>query len=51
MPCKITSREAFAQDPRSKVTAVAEDMGKWEALLKEASWVIVETYEWESGME
>jgi len=45
------SREVFAQDPRSQVPAVDEAMQRWETMLKNASWVIVESYEWESGME
>jgi hypothetical protein len=44
-------REAFAQDPRNKQPVVVEAMHRWEEMLKAASWVIVESYEWESGME
>ncbi len=44
-------REAFAQDPRSKQAAFIEAMSRWDQLLKKASWVIVESYEWESGLE
>jgi len=44
-------REAFAQDPRTKLAVVGEAMRQWETMLKTASWVIVESYEWESGME
>ena len=44
-------REAFAQDPRSKQTVVIEAMRQWDKLLKGTSWVIVESYEWESGLE
>ncbi len=44
-------REAFAQDPRSKKTFFLEAMERWTATLKTASWVIVESYEWESGYD
>jgi hypothetical protein len=44
-------RQVFAQDPGSQQTVVAEAMSRWETMLKGASWVIVESYEWESGME
>lgn len=37
--------------PGSQQTVVAEAMSRWETMLKGASWVIVESYEWESGME
>jgi hypothetical protein len=43
-------REKFAQDPRSKETFFIEAMHHFESLLKAASWVIVESYEWESGL-
>ncbi len=43
-------REQFAQDPRSKEPFIVEAMQRWESLLDAASWVIVESYEWESGM-
>lgn len=45
------SRVVFAQDPRSELVEVVEVMTVWEARLKMASWVIVESYEWESGLE
>jgi hypothetical protein len=44
-------REAFSADPRSKLPVVTEEMRRWEEMLKASSWVIVESYEWESGME
>jgi hypothetical protein len=31
--------------------AVQDEMGRMEALLREAAWVIVESYEWESGLD
>lgn len=44
-------REAFAQDPRSQQAVVGEAMHQWETMFKTTRWVIVESYEWESGME
>jgi hypothetical protein len=43
-------REQFALDPRSKEAFFVEAMHRLEPLLKAASWVIVESYEWESGL-
>jgi len=43
-------KEQFAQDHRSNEPLFIEAMQRWEALLEVASWVIVETYEWESGL-
>ena len=43
-------RVAFAADPRSNQTAIVETMRRWEAMLQAASWVVIESYEWESGM-
>jgi hypothetical protein len=45
------SRAAFAQDPRSQQAVVSEAMRQWERRLNAARWVIVESYEWESGLE
>jgi hypothetical protein len=44
-------REMFASNPRSRQAAVVEAMRQWAAMLKAASWVIIESYEWESGMD
>jgi hypothetical protein len=44
-------REQFALDPRSKQAFFVEALQRWESMLPTASWVIVETYEWESGLE
>ena len=44
-------REAFAPDPRGRLPVVAEAMRQMAAMLKTAAWVIVESYEWESGLE
>lgn len=42
-------RASFAQDPRA--SGQLEEMKRWEALLSGARWIIVESYEWESGLE
>jgi hypothetical protein len=44
-------KQHFAQDPRSQSASVIEAMRQWESLLNAASWVIIESYEWESGLE
>jgi hypothetical protein len=44
-------REVFADDPRGRLSAIGEAMRHWEALLQTASWIIVESYEWESGLD
>ena len=44
-------REEFTRDPRSQEAFAVETMRQWETILKAASWVIVESYEWESGLE
>lgn len=43
-------REAFAQDPRNTLGRIVDAMRQWEVKLKATSWVIVESYEWESGL-
>ena len=45
------SRETFASNPRNRQAAVVEAMRQWAVMLKAASWVIIESYEWESGMD
>lgn len=42
---------AFASDPRSLDPQVIEEMQRWEDMLANASWVIVELFEWESGLD
>ena len=42
-------RASFAQDPHA--SGQLEAMKHWEALLSSARWIIVESYEWESGLE
>jgi hypothetical protein len=44
-------RTAFAKDPRSQDAIIIEAMQQFEARLDASSWVIVESYEWESGLE
>jgi hypothetical protein len=44
-------RKQFAQDPRSRSEFILEAMRQWESMLEAASWIIVESYEWESGLE
>jgi hypothetical protein len=44
-------REAFTQDPRSQLDKIVEMMDQLETRLKSTSWVIVESYEWESGLD
>lgn len=43
-------RERFARDPRSQQEHYVKALREWESLLDKASWVIVESYEWESGL-
>ena len=43
-------REQFDLDPRSQEPFFVEAMQRWESLLKVSSWIIVESYEWESGL-
>lgn len=44
-------RNALAQDPRSQDAQIIEAMQQLETRLAASSWVIVESYEWESGLE
>ena len=44
-------RESFAQDPRSRQQRTIDAMQQLETRLKATSWVIVESYEWESGLD
>jgi hypothetical protein len=44
-------RKAFARDTRSQQAEIAEAMRLLEERLDSAQWVIVESYEWESGLE
>ncbi len=44
-------RKAFAKDPRSQHAETTEAMRLLEERLDSAQWVIVESYEWESGLE
>jgi hypothetical protein len=44
-------RQQFIQDPRGQSASVVEGLRQWESMLEAASWVIIESYEWESGLE
>ena len=44
-------REPSAADPGSRPAHVVTAMARLESMLKTASWVIVESYEWESGLD
>jgi hypothetical protein len=44
-------REAFAMDPRCQDAGIIDAMQQLEARLDASRWVIVESYEWESGLE
>ena len=43
-------REQFDLDSPSKEPFIVEAMQRMESMLSAASWVIVESYEWESGL-
>jgi hypothetical protein len=43
--------EQYTPSPIDSETKVMEDMNKLDAVLKNARWVIVESYEWESGLD
>jgi hypothetical protein len=43
-------RLQFTLDPRSQEPYFVEALHRWETLLKAARWVIIESYEWESGL-
>lgn len=43
-------REQLTQNARSKEPILFDAMQHWESMLESASWVIVEMYEWESGL-
>lgn len=42
--------DIFSGDPRSQEPYFLEAMRRMETMLNSASWVIVEMYEWESGL-
>ena len=44
-------RKEFAQDRRGQSEFILETMRQWDSMLNSASWVIIESYEWESGLE
>ena len=47
----LQCRDAFSQDPRARQPNMIASMEKFDEMLKASSWVIVESYEWESGLE
>lgn len=44
-------RETFSTDPASKRPHMVAAMDRLESALKGAKWVVVESYEWESGLD
>ena len=44
-------REKFAGDFRSRGRNLESEMQQFETALKKSKWVIVESYEWESGLD
>ena len=45
------ARKAFSQDPRSQNPYIMKLMDEWIKLFVTAKWIIVESYEWESGLD
>jgi hypothetical protein len=45
------SIKEFSQNPRSDMIDVIEDYHQMDSVLKKAWWLIVESYEWESGLD
>jgi hypothetical protein len=43
--------KAFAGDERIKLAVVADEMRRLREVLPRTRWVIVESYEWESGLD
>ena len=44
-------REKFHADPKTNSQHFESDMQQLKSALKKAKWVIVESYEWESGLD
>jgi hypothetical protein len=44
-------KKEFSRGPDGGNSIVLENMRLWEAALAQAGWVIVESYEWESGLD
>jgi hypothetical protein len=44
-------KEALVADPRGRRPHMVEAIERLEAMLKAAGWVVVESYEWESGLD
>lgn len=45
------SRRSFMEDPHVQQAGILDAMQQFESKLKSIRWVIVESYEWESGFE
>lgn len=45
------ARQKFARDSRAEDEYVRANMEEFQTVLKQAKWVIVELYEWESGLD
>ena len=43
-------REAYGRDPRNDERPGDEAMRRWETIVEEAAWVVVESYAWESDL-
>ncbi len=41
----------FSRDPRSSLREIIEDQQQLDSALRKARWVVVESYEWESGLD
>jgi hypothetical protein len=44
-------RAGYSMDPKDVDPQVLEEMGQLAALLRQGGWVIVESHEWESGLD
>jgi hypothetical protein len=44
-------REQYARDPHGDKSMISDEMRRWESLLSKAGWVVIESYEWESGLD
>ncbi len=44
-------RESYTLSHGSLTQTIGEEMRRWESMLGSARWVVVESYEWESGLD
>jgi hypothetical protein len=44
-------RASFADGPSSGKPFIVQAMQEWDEMLAQARWVVVESYEWESGLD